>query len=87
MSDQFHTLSYNAHRQVSTELDARILAFFGSYENAEKFGHLYVLETTPPKFEMNAEKDLAISYTMEWEYRIRLKTEEELAADQGPEDA
>ena len=85
--DQIHNMTYAPYRELVDTLDAKLLAFFGTYENAQAMAHLYVLETTEPKFDFNASEGLAISYSMSMEYRIRLKTPEELAAENSPEDS
>jgi hypothetical protein len=79
-------MTYTPYREVVDQLDAKLLEFFGTYENAQKMAHLYVIETTEPKFEIEPGSDLALTYSLSMEYRIRLKTEEELIADLGPED-
>ena len=66
----------SALRDLVEQQEAYLLKFFGSKENAERFGHLYVFEEYAPEW---AEVDG--KYRMTQTYRLRLKTAEELAAE------
>jgi hypothetical protein len=64
---------------TASQLDDYLLSFFGSEEEILKYGNYYVLETKPSTFEMLPdENDLSFRFQMETEYRLRLKTKEEL---------
>lgn len=72
---------------MSSEIDAYLLSFFGSLENAKAIGHLYVLEQKPLKIDTEPDSDgLTFKMSISTEYRLRLKTKEELEAEQNPQD-
>jgi hypothetical protein len=84
--DQIHNMTYAPYREMVDQMDAYLLAFFGTYENAQKNAHLYILETYPIEIKTEPDSnDLTFRVSMETHYRLRLKTEEELAADRSPE--
>jgi len=72
----------SAHRQLIDQQEAYLLDFFGSLENARKFAHLYVLESNP--LEIIDGQEIG-NYSIRQEYRLRLKTDDELAADRARE--
>lgn len=55
------------------EIENELLKFFGSYENAKKYAHLYILEH---REDVINESKTSISVTTT--YRIRKKTKKEL---------
>jgi len=85
MSDEIHNMTHSLIRDTANQIDAYLLEFFGSLENAKKLAHLYVLETKESEIltEPNANNSFSVSMTTE--YRLRLKTEAELADDLGSE--
>lgn len=67
---------------TATGVDEYLLSFFGSEENVREFGKYYVLEYKPSEFETLPDKDnMSFRVKMNTEYRLRLKTKEELEAE------
>lgn len=65
--------------ETAAGIDEYLLSFFGSEANVREFGKYYVLETKPSTFEtLPEDKDLSFRVRMNTEYRLRLKTKEEL---------
>lgn len=73
--------------KYENEVEAYILEYFGSYVEALQKMHLYVLEEKEIKssFDFSDFSDDSTKYIMEMEYRLRLKTEEELLRDRTAE--
>jgi hypothetical protein len=68
---------------TSTSINDYLLSFFGSEENVKKFGSYYVLETKTPEFEtLPDDGNNAFHISMITEYRLRLKTKEELEPEE-----
>ncbi|AXH44175.1 hypothetical protein SEA_GOCRAZY_37 [Arthrobacter phage GoCrazy] len=68
---------------VDHELEKQIIDRFGSLEAFKNIAHLYILETTEPAFiPMPEEISHEFTYSYEIQYRLRLKTPEELAINQ-----
>ncbi|ALY08725.1 hypothetical protein FDH65_gp40 [Arthrobacter phage Circum] len=68
---------------VDHELEKQIIDRFGSLEVFKKVAHRYILETTEPVFvPMPEEISHEFTYSYEIQYRLRLKTPEELAIEQ-----
>lgn len=79
MIDPIQVAIAQAVTDTASSVDEYLLSFFGSEENIRKFGSYYVLETTPSEFEtVPDDKDLTFRIRMTTEYRLRLKTKEEL---------
>lgn len=69
---------------IADQIDALLLGFFGSMEDAMKYGHYYVIEQEPVKMEMTQMADFQgndFKYRAECTMRIRPKTNEELEND------
>ena len=83
MSDELklEILAEASQNHIAAEMDAQILAFFGgSVDAVKRYAHLYVIETEMTPI-MGDISDLSFTYTTELHTRIRLKTKEELEAD------
>lgn len=70
--------------RVNYSVEDLLLNFFGSYEKARQFAHLYILEEEPLEVELSEGLDLfenryKMRATTKW--RIRHKTAEELAKE------
>jgi len=79
--------STSLFRGLSRSLDYYLLEFFGSKENAERYGHLYILEQHPYAFDTQLEgDDNLMKITAHTTYRLRLKTREEKLAEQESRD-
>jgi hypothetical protein len=63
---------------VRQSMDDYLLSCFGSMENAERYGHLYILEQTPYEFETKIGENNTMAISARMIYRLRLKTKEEL---------
>jgi hypothetical protein len=72
--DQTTSLARNAQKG----LDEYLQKFFGTQENAERYGHLYILEQYPDELKTEMDKDHLMRVSMNMTYRLRLKTPEEL---------
>ena len=72
--DQSNSLVRNAQQG----LDEYLQKFFKTKENAERYGHLYILEQYPDEFETEMSNDHIMRVSMSMTYRLRLKTPEEL---------
>ena len=73
MMDIHETTLSTVAKASAKELEKELLKFFGSYENAKKHAHLYILEH---REDVINESENSISVTTT--YRIRKKTEKEL---------
>lgn len=89
MSDAYDYISQliaEAARAASDEQEKYLLNFFGSLENAQKYGHLYILEEYPAKVITDSTIDYfsedPIHLKVEYSWRLRRKTPEELADSQ-----
>lgn len=71
--DIHRTISEEIAKVASDEVDRELLKFFGSYENAKKYGHLYILEHHEEVL-----KETKDSISVSTTYRIRKKTKKEL---------
>ena len=71
-----------AVQKIYAEQEKFILSYFGNDEElAKKEIHRYVFETYEIEYEMDLEAS-DIIYTVSQQYRLRLKTPEELEAEQ-----
>jgi hypothetical protein len=68
-------------QQLVQKQEEFLLQFFGSMENAKRYGHLFVLESYPTKLDLKGLDENTQTYSMSQEFRIRRKTDEELAAE------
>jgi hypothetical protein len=69
---------------IVDQIEAMLLGFFGSMEDAMKYGHLYVLEQEPVEMEMTQMADFQgndFKYRAEVRMRLRPKTQQELEED------
>ncbi|UVK58702.1 hypothetical protein SEA_GANTCHERGOBLIN_40 [Arthrobacter phage GantcherGoblin] len=83
MADQLFNSLPKISRKFATTMDEFIINFFGGEEAAKSQIHLYILEEYPMEFAVAA-SDLTkneISYTTHQQFRLRLKTKEELEAE------
>ncbi|WP_431785368.1 hypothetical protein [Microbacterium maritypicum] len=71
---------------ISRQMEARLLEFFGSRENAEAFAHLYVIEEHPLTLSTSEQLDGTVTLQASSTWRLRCKTEEELAAEAEADD-
>jgi hypothetical protein len=79
MFDPIQVAISKAVTDNAAQLDSYLLSFFGSEEEIQKFGGYYILETKPSTFEMLPdENDMSFRFQLVTEYRLRLKTKEEL---------
>jgi len=83
MNTDAHVIVTSMVRELADEMDAKILAFFGSEELAKEYMHLFVIEQLPIGFSTipSEEGNPQIIYHAEVELRIRPKTLEELQAE------
>jgi hypothetical protein len=79
MFDPIQVAISKAVTETSISIDDYLLSFFGSEENVREFGKYYVLEYKTPEFEtLPEEGNMSFRIRMDSEYRLRLKTKEEL---------
>lgn len=71
--DIHRTVSEKIAKAASDEMDRELLKFFGSYENAKRNAHLYILE-----HHVGVVKETKNSVSVSTTYRIRKKTKKEL---------
>ncbi|AXH44619.1 hypothetical protein SEA_MEDIUMFRY_75 [Arthrobacter phage MediumFry] len=83
INPDIHVLITKAARDMADTMDAQILAFFGSEEQARAYAHLFVIEQQPlePIVGNNSSNGMEIHYIIETEIRIRPKTLAELEAE------
>lgn len=80
MRDPIQIAISKAVTNTAKSVDEYLLSFFGSEEHLREFGKNYILEYEDSKFETQSDKnDLTFHISMTTNYRLRLKTKEELA--------
>lgn len=79
MSDPIQVAISQVVSNTAAGIDAYLLSFFGSEENVREFGKYYILESKDPEFEtLPDEGNNSFRIKMSAQYRLRLKTKEEL---------
>lgn len=71
--DIHRTVIEKVAKASSDDLERELLKFFGSYENAKRIAHLYILEHHEEVIN-ESKNSISVSTT----YRIRKKTKKEL---------
>lgn len=72
----------NIAHDMAAQTEAQLVAFFGTVENARNLAHLYVIEQHPLGVESERSPGGALTVRVSQTWRFRLKTDEELAAEQ-----
>lgn len=76
----------DAFRQEDDRLTAWMIEVFGSLEQAIAAMRYFVIEETPPRFSVDDDPTQSfMRYRVDYEYRIRPKTPEELSHDRAEE--
>jgi hypothetical protein len=84
MSTEFQKVVATEAERLASKMDELIAKFFGSPEDVNRYGHLYVLEATPTHIESMMQPEFTGEYfkvRTETRYRIRPKTQAELESD------
>ena len=79
VADQLHTEIRRAAAQIDNAKEVMLLKFFGSFENAEKWNHLFIIEERPGDITQKLYDDFNIlEYRLEYSWNLRMKTPEEI---------
>ena len=84
MSTDLKQVILDQAKTLASEMDQRLIDFFGSDEAVRTYGHMYVLEETSTRIESCLQPEFTGDYfklRTEVSYRIRPKTLAELEED------
>lgn len=79
MSNAGHDIPKTVGSALSDDMEAYLLRFFGSHENAQQQAHLFVIEQEPVEVRAEQPTPEGMVFRASTRYRIRPKTAEELA--------
>ena len=79
VANLLHTEIRKASARIENDKEQMLLRFFGSFEQAEKWAHLFIIEEHQSDVTNQVDEDLNIMvYRLECSWNLRMKTPEEI---------